>query len=126
MTDATLNAAGPVGNQISLGDLAKRVWRMWREAVGGRTDWRVLLVLFTALQLADIVTTNLCLGLPGNWEANPLMALAQADLGALWWLPKAAGVCLICFIAPLIRRRWPMVLAVCYGGLIVSGNLLAL
>src|ERR1051326_7542242 len=126
MSDTCRRPAAPVGNQISPGEVAKRVWRMWRDAVGGRTDWRVLLVLFTALQLADIVTTDLGLGVPGNWEANPLMALAQADLGALWWPPKAAGVCLICFIAPLIRRRWPMVLAVCYGGLIVSGNLLAL
>ena len=88
--------------------------------------WSVLAILFI-LQVADVMTSNAVLASQvGAWEVNPVMRGAMEHFGSLWWLPKAAGVCLICFIAPLVRRRWPMVLAVCYGGLTVSGNLLAL
>src|SRR5256885_8928143 len=92
----------------------------------GRTDWVVLLVLFAGLELADIITTNIGLGLPGNWEANPLMAMAQTHLGGLWWVPKATAVFFVCFAAPFTRRRWFMILAGSYCTVTVSGNLLAL
>ena len=39
---------------------------------------RALLMLFVGLQIADIVTTNFALAIPGIWEANPLMAFSQA------------------------------------------------
>jgi hypothetical protein len=84
---------------------------------------RLLLLLFVELQLADIVSTNTALALPGVWEANPLMALSQAKLGAAWWLPKAAAVVLCCGAAPLRQRCWPLVFAVAYYGIIVSANL---
>ena len=87
-----------------------------------RNYW-ILLTLFVALQIADIITTNYALGVPGIWEANPLMALSQAKLGAAWWLPKLAVVCYLCLSASFMRRRWPMVFAVSVSGLAVLGNL---
>jgi hypothetical protein len=49
-----------------------------------RTYW-ILLILFVELQIADILTTNHALALPGVWELNPLMAMSQAKLGDAWW-----------------------------------------
>jgi len=112
-----------IATRVSLGAATKTVWAAWRRAVHGHTHWLVLFTLFGGLQLADILTTNSALGLPGTWEANPLMALSQAHLGAAWWVPKAAAALLICLLAPLTRRRWPMVVAVAYFSLIVLGNL---
>lgn len=126
MTYATLGGAERVTTRISPGSAAKTVWAMWRAAVRGRTDWLLLLTLFAGLQLADVVSTNCALALPGNWEANPLMALSQTHLGVLWWVPKATAALLVCLCAPLTRQRWPMIFAVFYFSLIVSGNLVAL
>ena len=84
---------------------------------------RLLLLLFVELQLADIVSTNTALALPEVWEANPLMALSQAKLGAGWWLPKAAAVALCCGVAPLLRRCWPLVFAVACYAIVVGVNL---
>jgi Domain of unknown function (DUF5658) len=84
---------------------------------------RLLLLLFVEFQLADIVSTNSALAVPGLWEANPLMALSQAKLGAAWWLPKAAAVALCCLTAPVLRRSWPIIVAVSYYAVIVCGNL---
>jgi hypothetical protein len=56
----------------------------------------VFLALFVALQIADILTTNSALKIPGVWELNPLMALSQTKLGAAWWLPKLAVVAYLC------------------------------
>jgi Domain of unknown function (DUF5658) len=93
--------------------------RRWPAA---RTYW-LLLALFVGLQIADIVTTNYALAIPGIWEANPLMALSQAKLGAAWWLPKLAVVCYLCVFASFMRRRWPIIFAVSVSGLAVLGNL---
>jgi uncharacterized protein DUF5658 len=87
-----------------------------------RVCW-LLLILFTALQIADVVTTNCALSVPGVWEANPLMALMQARLGAAWWLPKVAVVGFVCLATPLLRRRWPMIVVVSYYAMIVSINI---
>ena len=81
------------------------------------------LLLFVGLQIADIVTTNHALALPGVWEANPLMAWSQAQLGAFWWLPKLAVAGYLSLSAPFMRRRWPMIFAVSVSGLCVLGNL---
>ena len=103
-----------------------------RGDAGGRRRWwrppeacasRLLLLLFVELQLADIVSTNAALATPGVWEANPLMALSQAELGSAWWLPKAAAVVLCSIAAPLLRRSWPLVFAVAYYAIIVGVNL---
>jgi hypothetical protein len=82
-----------------------------------------LLLLFVELQLADLVSTNAALARPGVSEANPLMALSQAELGPAWWLPKAAAVVFCAIAAPLLRRSWPLVFAVAYYEIIVSANL---
>ena len=87
-----------------------------------RTYW-ILLILFVELQIADILTTNHALALPGVWELNPLMAMSQAKLGAAWWVPKLAVVAYLCLAATLMRRRWPIVFAVSVSGLAVIGNI---
>ena len=81
------------------------------------------LTLFVGLQIADIVTTNHALAVPGVWEANPLMAWSQAELGALWWLPKLAVVGYLCVATSFWSRRWPMIFAVSVSGMAVLGNL---
>ena len=86
-------------------------------AVSPRQRWRgpegrakrLLLILFVELQFADILSTNHALARPGVWEANPLMALSQAKLGAAWWLPKIAAMALVAAVAPRSRRQWPIV-----------------
>jgi len=99
--------------------------RCWRLYCGTRAN-RLLLMLFVELQFADILSTNSALAVPGVWEANPLMALAQGKLGAAWWLPKAVAAALCCFAAPLSGRSWPLIAATGYYAAIVSGNLVQL
>ena len=75
-----------------------------REAFRGKD-----LALFAGLllaQIADIATTNLGLNQGAGWEANPLMALAQAHLGTPWWLPKLVLVALagIAVLSTRVRR----------------------
>lgn len=126
MTCSTLDSAELDTERMTRSPAATGIWNMWQVTVRGRSGWFLLLGLFAALELADIVTTNLGLGIPGNWEANPLMALSQAHLGVLWWIPKAIAVLLVCLAAPFTRRRWFMVLAICYCTITVLGNLLNL
>ena len=87
-----------------------------------RTYW-ILLILFVELQIADILTTNQALAVPGVWELNPLMAMSQAKLGAAWWVPKLAVVAYLCVAATFMRRRWPIIFAVSVSGLAVLGNI---
>ncbi len=87
-----------------------------------RTYW-ILLILFVELQIADILTTNHALALPGVWELNPLMAISQAKLGAAWWVPKLAVVAYLCLAATFMRRRWPIIFAVSVSGFAVLGNI---
>jgi hypothetical protein len=88
-------------------------------------NW-ALLTLFIALQVADVVTTNYALAVPGNWEVNPLMEFAQTHLGPSWWIPKIAVAGLAAVVVLHIRRRWPVACAVSYYVLIVSSNLTCL
>ena len=88
----------------------------------GGWQW-LLLVLFIALEVADVVTTNHRLSLPGAWEANPIMATLQSELGCAWWLPKALAFGWVAVAATRIRRLWPLVFAVSYCGVIVGINL---
>ena len=70
-------------------------------------DFVLFLGLFFA-QVADIVTTNIGLERGVIWEANPLIAAAQAYLGAPWWLPKlmvGTGVAIVMLWSP-IPRPW--------------------
>src|SRR5207245_8154972 len=90
-----------------------------------RAIW-LLLILFISLQVADVVTTNYALAVPGNWEVNPLMKFAQAYLGPLWWIPKIAAAGLAAGVVLHIRRQWPIACAVSYYLLVVSGNLACL
>ena len=56
------------------------------------------LALFVSLligQIADIVTTNLALHRGTGWEANVVMALAQANLGTSRWVPTFVLVTLV-------------------------------
>jgi Domain of unknown function (DUF5658) len=86
----------------------------------------ILWILFIGLQIADVVTTNYALAVPGNWEANPIMQLSQTHLGSAWWLPKVAAVGLAAFAVPQMLRPWPIVFAVSYYIMIVSVNIACL
>jgi hypothetical protein len=85
-----------------------------------------LLILFIALQVADVVTTNYALAVPGSWEMNPLMKFAQAYLGPSWWIPKITAAGFAAAVVLHIRRPWPLPCAVSYYVLVVSGNLASL
>jgi len=88
----------------------------------GRIFW-LLLILFAGLELADVVTTNLVLSIPGAREANPIMAAIQTHLGSAWWLPKAAIVAWFAVAATESRCHWPMVCAVSLCAVVVAINL---
>lgn len=102
---------------------------------GARITWRqqtlarahcALWVLFIALQVADVVTTNYALSDLANREANPIMEFSQAHLGAAWWLPKIVAVGFGALAVRQTLRPWPIVLAVSYYIIVVSGNLASL
>jgi len=84
---------------------------------------RLLLILLVELQFVDILSTNHALARPGVWEANPLMALSQAKLGAAWWLPKIAAMALVAAVAPWSRRQWPIVAMVSVSCIAVLTNI---
>ena len=92
-------------------------------ALSIRTSRLLLLILLIGLQIADVVTTDYALRVPGIWEANPLMALAQAKLGAIWWLPKLAVTAYLCAMAAAMRPCWPVIVVISFSGLVVLGNL---
>jgi Domain of unknown function (DUF5658) len=121
MTYAEL--ANPEHTSAGLPRDAATASRRWRwQWPGTRTNW-LLLILFVDLQLADVVSTNYALALPGVWEANPLMAISQAKLGTAWWLPKLAAIGLVALTVPWSRRRWPMIMIVVVSGGAVLLNL---
>jgi hypothetical protein len=98
---------------------------IWRRRTLPRAHW-ILWILFIGLQIADVVTTNYALAVPGNWEANPIMQFSQTHLGAAWWLPKVAAVGFAAAVAPRTLRPWPILFALSYYVIIVSGNLACL
>ena len=81
-----------------------------------------LLLAFSALQIADVITTKRVLD-NGGWEANPLGVSAMALLGTYWPIPKLAlmAVC----VAWMIRWK-PRYVAPFVGlmGLVVANNAL--
>jgi Domain of unknown function (DUF5658) len=106
MTDSELGTPAPTRTNLSeecAPIRQRRPGRIWNRTT------RMLLMLLAELQLADVLTTNHALARAGVWEANPLMAMSQAKLGAAWWLPKLAAIGLIAAMAPLARRRWPLI-----------------
>jgi Domain of unknown function (DUF5658) len=76
-----------------------------------RRTKRMMLMLFVAVQLADVVTTDHALAI-GALEVNPFMAWAQASLGQWWWFPKMMIACTVCAIGYKAQRLWPMVVAI--------------
>jgi hypothetical protein len=105
MTERELEDAGRKGDHPQVDPAVSRRQR-WR-GPEGRVKC-LLLILFVELQFVDILSTNHALARPGVWEANPLMALSQARLGAAWWLPKLAAIALVAATAPWSRRQWPI------------------
>ncbi len=82
----------------------------------------ILLAVFAALQVGDVMTTQQVLA-HGGWEANPLGVLAMARFGAYWPIPKLAlmAACL------LLMVRWkPRYVAPFVGlmGVVVANNAL--
>src|ERR1700730_18196450 len=99
---------------------ASRPWT-WRWP-GSRINW-LLLLLFVDLQLADVVSTNYALALPGVWEAHPVMAISAAKLGPAGRLAKRTADGLAALAARWSRRRWPMIFIVAVSGGAVLLNL---
>src|SRR5690348_16814777 len=50
---------------------------------------RISALAIAIVQILDVATTNAALA-SGGAELNPIMRLSMANLGSLWWLPKAA------------------------------------
>jgi hypothetical protein len=80
----------------------------------------ILLAVFAALQIADVITTKRVLD-NGGWEANPFGVLAMSHLGPYWPIPKLAlmAVCVFYMI------RWkPKYVAPFVGlmGIVVANN----
>jgi hypothetical protein len=119
-----VQSTGPAPDWVS-GRIAASSGKQQQGWPASRVFWK-LMILFAALQIADVVTTNYALAMPGVWEANPLMALLQTRLGAAWWLPKVAVVGAACLAKPLVLRRWPMAIVLSYYGVIVSINVVQL
>jgi len=95
-----------------------------RRRVLSRVHW-ILWVVFIVLQVADVVSTNYALTIPGNREVNPIMHLSQTHLGAAWWLPKVVAIGFAAVAVPQTLRPWPILFAVWYYVIVVSGNLAA-
>ena len=114
-------AAGRAAPHRSNTDLRANREQSHREVASG-ICWFPLL-LFVFLQIADVITTNCALAMPGIKEANPLMMWMQTQLGTVWWLPKVAVVAFVCVATPLLRRRWPMLLVIAYYSMAVSINI---
>jgi Domain of unknown function (DUF5658) len=104
-----LRAEGPISDRQRL---ARAHWTLW--------------VFFLGLQVADVVTTDYALAVPGSWEANPIMRLSQTHLGVGWWLPKVVAVGFAAAVASRTSRLWPIIFAVSYYTIIVSVNLACL
>jgi hypothetical protein len=51
-----------------------------------------------ALQVLDVITTNLVLQKPHGLEANPLVKFSMSFFGDLWWLPKIAVAAVIVYL----------------------------
>ena len=86
----------------------------------------VLLLILAALQICDVITTNVALAMPGISEANPVWAFAQTSLGGLWFVPKlaVAGLAILAIgHYPTTRPVWT---AVSIYFVIVSVNVLTL
>jgi len=108
-------ACSPRGCRIA----TKITGRKW---IPAQTHW-ILWLLYIGLQIADVVTTNYSLAVPGNWEVNPIMRLFQSHLGAVWWLPKIVAVGFSAVVLPQTLRPWPILFAVWYYVVVVSSNL---
>ncbi len=81
----------------------------------------LLLVFFAALQIADVLTTNRALALPGRAEINPVMVEAMSQLGSAWWLPKVAIVALVALAGLLAsRRRSRILMSACYASITIT------
>jgi hypothetical protein len=81
-----------------------------------------LLAAFSALQIADVITTMRVLD-NGGWEANPLGVLAMALLGTYWPIPKLVlmAVCVAWMIRWKPRYVAPFVALM---GIVVANNAL--
>ena len=87
---------------------ASGVSQAWKD--DGAVEPHLFILAFTILQIADILTTNQALSLPGRAEINPFMAEAMARLGTAWWVPKLAIIALVISLAFWASRRQSRIL----------------
>ena len=89
-------------------------------------NWFVITV-FIMLQVADVLTTNRALSVPGNREANPIIVLLKSHFGsAWWWAPKTAITLVGVLVTCQLEWKWPIVVVISYYIFIVTGNLFCL
>lgn len=85
----------------------------------------VSIALVVLLQVADVVTTQAALSVPGVTEANPVMALAQAKLGAAWWLGKLVLLPAVVIVARKPSALPAALMAAVFAGVVVNNLLWA-
>ncbi len=85
----------------------------------------ILVAILAALQLADVISTEHALANPNVFEANPIMAWCQANISAVWWMPKVVLMGLVLASVPVLKRQWPYIALIGYYGLIVGISLLS-
>jgi hypothetical protein len=61
-----------------------------------------MFLILIALQILDVITTNL----QPQLESNPVIVFLFAYLGEMWWLPKFA-ICLLISAGALMAGRIP-------------------
>jgi hypothetical protein len=82
----------------------------------------ILLAAFSALQIADVITTERVLD-NGGWEANPFGVLAMALFGTYWPIPKLV-LMTICMAFMIRWKPGYVAPLVALMGLVVANNAL--
>ena len=74
---------------------------------------KVLAVLVALAQIGDVLSTNHVLAAHAEaFEANPVTRLIMEQIGAAWWIPKAALAGIILYGVTALRQCSPRLLAV--------------
>jgi Domain of unknown function (DUF5658) len=82
-----------------------------------------LLAMTAILQAADVVTTNVVLGVPGASESNSIMAAAMETFGRYWWVPKVLVLPTVFYVLGRYHKLWPAIIVVALYSLVVAINI---
>ena len=95
--------------------------------IQARLFMRISALAIAIGQALDVSTTNRVLA-SGGTELNPLMRISMAELGSLWWLPKAATAVfiLVCVFSGRMPPPTRRIIALTKMALAVSAITIAL